>query len=171
MSSAPARARDGTMSMMIACPEDLFVRHRALLEWLSSRLVQVSGRIGDSMRTELVNNLLAAINLAGAAEALALATRLGLDPAVTLDVIERSSGQDWIGGDRMRRALAGDLAPRAHTSLLRKDAALALDMAHAVLVQPELGATAATLFARACDDGWADLDDASLYDMLARRQR
>jgi len=171
MSGGPARARDGTMSLMIACADDLFARHRALLEWLSSRLVRVGSRIGDGMRTKLVNNLLAAINLAGAAEAMALASRLGLDSAATLDVIERSSGQSWIGSDRMRRALAGDFAPRAHTSLLRKDARLALDMAHAAGVQPELGATAATLFARACEGGWADLDDASLYEMLVGRER
>jgi putative dehydrogenase len=40
---------------------------------------------------------------------LALAARMGLDPAGTLDVIEHSSGQSWIGTDRMRRAIAGDL--------------------------------------------------------------
>ena len=34
------------------------------------------------------------------------------DLATTLDVIERSSGQSWIGLDRMRRAVAGDLCPR-----------------------------------------------------------
>ena len=57
---------------------------------------------------KLVNNLLAGINLAGAAEVLALAERAGLDPALALDVIERSSGQSWIASDRMRRAIAGD---------------------------------------------------------------
>ena len=103
----------------------------ALLEALSSKLFRVGERPGDGARTKLVNNLLAAINLAGAAEAIALAERLGLDPARTLDVIEQSSGQSWIGSDRMRRAIAGDLAPRAHTTLLAKDSRLALEMAAA----------------------------------------
>ena len=62
---------------------------------------------------------------------LALAERAGLDPGRTLDVIERSSGQSWIGSDRLRRAIAGDLAPRAHTTLLNKDTHLALAMARA----------------------------------------
>jgi 3-hydroxyisobutyrate dehydrogenase-like beta-hydroxyacid dehydrogenase len=37
----------------------------------------ISERVGDGARTKLVNNLLAGINLVGAAEALALAERLG----------------------------------------------------------------------------------------------
>ena len=44
-------------------------------------------------------------------------------------MIEQSSGQSWIGSDRMRRAIAGDLAPRAHTTLLAKDSRLAMEMA------------------------------------------
>ena len=60
---------------------------------------------------------------------MALAQRMGLDAAATLDVIEQSSGQSWIGSDRMRRAIRGDLAPRAHMTLLEKDTRLALQAA------------------------------------------
>ena len=168
MSGGPARARDGSMSLMVACADALFVRHSPLLEALSSKIFRVGERPGDGARTKLVNNLLAAINLAGAAEAIALAERLGLDPARTLAVIEQSSGQSWIGADRMRRALAGDWAPRAHTTLLRKDSGLALEMAAAAGFDAPLGALAAERFRAACDAGFADLDDASLL-RLARQ--
>lgn len=168
MSGGPARARDGTMSLMVAGDDAVFERQRPLLQALSSNLVRVGPRPGDGARTKLVNNLLAAVNLAGAAEALALASRLGLDPARTLDVIERSSGQSWIGSDRLHRALSGDLAPRAHTRLLHKDAALAVAMARSAGVDVPLGEAAALQFARACEAGCADLDDASLYDWLRR---
>jgi putative dehydrogenase len=166
MSGGPARARDGSMSLTVACDDAVFERHAALLQRLASRLVRVGTRIGDGARTKLVNNLLAAVNLAGAAEALALAGRLGLDPARTLDMIEKSSGQSWIGSDRLRRALARDFMPRAQTTMLRKDSALALAMAREAGVATPLGEAAAALFARACDAGCADLDDASLYDWL-----
>ncbi len=165
MSGGPARARDGSMSLMVACADALFERHRPVLEALSSRLFRVGVRPGDGARTKLVNNLLAAINLAGMAEALALAERVGLDPGRTLAVIEQSSGQSWIGSDRMHRALAGDLAPRAHTSLLAKDARLALAMAAAQGFVPALGAVAGAAFAQACAAGYADSDDASLLEM------
>lgn len=168
MSGGPARAEDGTMSLMVACADDLFARHEALLRTLAQRLVRIGPRVGDGARTKLVNNLLAAINLAGAAEALALARHLGLDGAKTLAVIEASSAQSWIAGDRLPRALAGDLAPRAHTTLLAKDSALALAMAAASGVQPALGREAAAVFRAACEAGFGGLDDASLLSFLER---
>ena len=156
MSGGPARARAGTMSLMVACREDVFARHAALLAALADPVFRLGERAGDGARTKLVNNLLAAINLAGAAEALALAERVGLDPARTLAVIERSSGQSWIGSDRMARALAGDAAPRAHTTLLAKDSRLAMAMATAAGAEAKLGAVAAATFADAVAQGRGD---------------
>lgn len=168
MSGGPSRARAGEMSLMLAAPAGVLAQHDALLRVLSSKRFVISERPGDAARTKLVNNLLAAINLAGAAEVLALAERLGLDGGQTLDVIEQSSGQSWIGSDRMRRALAGDLVPRAHTSLLRKDSALALRAAQLQGFDAPLGAQAAALFERACQEGLAGLDDGCLLSLLRR---
>jgi L-threonate 2-dehydrogenase len=165
VSGGPARARDGSMSLMVACEHTLFERHRALFDALSSRVFRISEKVGDGARTKLVNNLLAGINLAGAAEALALADRIGLDMARTLDVIEQSSGQSWIGSERMRRGIAADLAPRAHTRLLTKDTRLALEMARAAAMDLPLGSAATAAFARACEAGYAALDDASLLQL------
>src|SRR6185295_3770678 len=153
MSGGPARARSGTMSLMVACGDRVFARWRGLLDSLADPVFRLGERVGDGARTKLVNNLLAAVNLVGAAEAIALAERIGLDPARTLDVIERSSGQSWIASDRMRRAIAGDLAPRAHTTLLAKDSALAVAMAAAAGAAPRLGDAAAATFAAAVAAG------------------
>jgi hypothetical protein len=157
------------MSLMVACDDAARRRWHALLEALADPVFQVGPRLGDGARTKLVNNLLAAVNLAGAAEALALAERVGLDPARVQAVIERSSGQSWAGSDRMARALQGDFAPRAHTTLLRKDSALAIAMADAAGVDADLGRVAADVFAAACDAGHAGEDDASLWPFLRAR--
>ena len=162
MSGGPARARDGSMSLMLGGSSDVLRRHQRLLDAMSSRQFLVGERVGDGARTKLVNNLLAGINLVGAAEAVALAERLGLDAARTLDVIEQSSGQSWIGSDRMRRALADDWAPRAHMGLLKKDTALAIEAARAAGFSGLLGPLAAQVFARAHAAGLAELDDAAL---------
>ncbi len=166
MSGGPARARAGAMSLMLAGAEVVLDRQRELIEALSSKALRISAKPGDGARTKLVNNLLAGINLVGAAEAIALAERLGLAPEQALAVIEQSSGQSWIGSDRMRRAIAGDFEPRAHMTLLEKDTRLALQAAAAAGFQGPLGAAAHAVFARACEQGLAGLDDGAVLQLF-----
>ncbi len=174
MSGGPARAADGTMSLMVACTLDLFQRHQQLLKDLSSKLFHISERTGDGARTKLVNNLLAGINLVGAAEVMVLAKRMGLDLETTLNVIEQSSGQSWIGSDRMRRVLAADYEPRAplaHMALLAKDTALAVSAAHSLNLGQQshivaLGQLASTVFGQAMQSDCADQDDSALFKFL-----
>ena len=169
MSGGPARAQAGTMSLMVACEEMVFAKNAAVLNVLSNTIFRISDKPGDGAKTKLVNNLLAGINLVGAAEVLVLAERMGLSAPTTLDVIAQSSGQSWIGSDRMARALAEDLAPRAHMTLLTKDTRLACDAASGVNCEAPLGQLAAQVFAKACDAGWADLDDAALLQFLRQK--
>ena len=169
MSGGPSRARDGSMSLMIACTDAAFESQRALIQGLSSKVFRISERPGDGARTKLVNNLLAGIHLAGAAEALAMAKQLGLSLDKTLEVIEQSSGQSWIGSDRMRRAIAEDYEPRAHVTLLQKDTRLAVEAAAAAGFQGPLGSVARDLFAQAAQAGLGHLDDAALFKYLSER--
>ena len=166
MSGGPVRARDGSMSLMVACPNPVFDAHASVLAALSNQVFRLGERVGDGARTKLVNNLLAGINLVGAAEVLALAQAMGLDQGQTLDVIERSSGQSWIGSDRMRRAIGGDLAPRAHMTLLTKDTRLANEAAAAAGFAGPLGERAAAVFRMACEHGLSELDDGALLAFL-----
>jgi putative dehydrogenase len=168
MSGGPQRAAEGSMSLMVACDAPAWAQVSTWLSQLSSQVFRIGERVGDASRTKLVNNLLAAINLAGAAEVLALAERMGLDAQRTLSVIEASSGQSWIGSDRMRRALVGDFAPRAHTTLLAKDTRLAVEVAASVGFEPRLGAQAQQAFAAAVQGGLADLDDAAMLQWMRR---
>jgi 3-hydroxyisobutyrate dehydrogenase-like beta-hydroxyacid dehydrogenase len=168
MSGGPARAADGSMSLMVACEPNVFVRHKALLDALSNRLFHVGDRVGDGARTKLVNNLAGGINLVAAAEVMVMAQKMGLDLARTLDVIEQSSGQSWVGSDRMRRAIAGDYAPRAHMTLLEKDTRLAVEMARAAACEGPLGAAASRVFADASAGGLRGEDDAALFKWLSQ---
>ena len=166
MSGGPVRARQGTMSLMLACPDAVFEQHHALLATLSSQIFRISQQPGDGAKTKLINNLLAGINLAGAAEVLALSERMGLDVTTTLNVIEQSSGQSWIGSDRMHRAIADDFEPRAHTTLLAKDTRLAVSAASKLGFKTPLGQLTADTFARALAHGLAGQDDASLIKLM-----
>lgn len=172
MSGGPQRAREGTMSLMLAGADAAVDRCLPLLEQLSTRLFRVGARPGDGARTKLVNNLLAAANLAAAAEALALAQRLKLDPATTLAVIEQSSGHSWIAADRAHRLLAADDTVLARVALLAKDSSLALAAARDAGVDTAalpLSHSAAEAFADALRHGLADADDQALFSLALQR--
>ena len=144
MSGGPARARDGTMTHLLA---------------------------GGGARTKLVNNSLAGSKFVGAAEVMALARRMGLDLGHTLNVVAQSSGQSWIGTDRMRRAISGDLVFRAHMTLLAKATRLAQEAAQAVGFDGPLEPIAAKVFSAALDAGLSDQDDAALPQFLEPHPR
>ena len=166
ISGGPARAGDGTMSMMLACAPTLRTRFDALLRDMASRLFYIGPKVGDAARTKLVNNLLAGVNLVAAAEAMALGARLGLDRKALFDVIAASSGASWIGTDRMARALDGDWVPRARAAILTKDVGLAVGMAGAAGIATPLGAEALKVFEATLAAGFADLDDAAVVKAI-----
>lgn len=170
MSGGPARAENGTMSLMVACADSVFTQHQILLNDLSTQIFCVSDKLGDGARMKLCNNLLAGINLAGAAEVLALAERMGLDAHKALAVMQSSSAQSWIGQDRMSRALEHDFTPRAHMTLLAKDTKLALAMAAKAGLDCLVGTPAAQAFADATSQGYADLDDAALLPFFRSKK-
>ena len=166
MSGGPVRAREGQMSLMLAGDSDVLIKNEALLNAITTHRFVIGQKPGDAAKTKLANNLLAAINLAGASEVLAMAQAWGLNAQTTLNVMQASSGQSWIGQDRMERALQNDFEPRAHTSLLAKDTRLALEAcAHLKVSVPALGQVASQQFAKACEMGFLNHDDASLFLM------
>lgn len=166
ISGGPARAEDGSLSMMLACEPALAAAHDTLLRDMASRLVHVGTKVGDAARVKLVNNLLAGINLVAAAEAMALGVQLGLDRQMLFDVINASSGASWIGHDRLQRALAGDYSPRARAAILTKDIGLAIHMADAAGIDTPLGDAALSVFRATVAGGLGEQDDAAVIKTI-----
>jgi 3-hydroxyisobutyrate dehydrogenase len=162
ISGGPARALSGAMSMMLAGPKDTLDGIEALLADLAHNRFQLGSRVGDAAKAKLVNNLLAGINLAAGAEALALGMRLGLEPQKIFDIITASSGNSWIFQDRMGRAIQDDFAPRAAAPVLTKDLGLAVALATTVQAPTPLGAAAYAKFQETVARGWSALDDAAI---------
>jgi 3-hydroxyisobutyrate dehydrogenase len=169
ISGGPARALAGTMSIMLAGAADALRVAEPLLEAVAGRRFLLGEQPGDASRAKLVNNLMAGIHLMAAAEAVALAERLGLDPALITELVGASSGQSWMADDRLPRALAGDLEPRAQSHVLAKDVRLANEAARDAGVELPLGCVAGALFERLCEGEWRHLDDASALAFYRRR--
>lgn len=169
ISGGPARAHDGTMSMMVAGPAPVLDRCTPVFSAMAGTVFRVGSKAGDGARFKVINNMLAAINLAAAGEAMALAVKAGLDPALVFDVVRASSGASWIGTDRMTRALTGDYAPRAATRILAKDVGLAVDLAASHGVQAPLARATRAAFEATVADGLGDHDDAAIYTWNRRQ--
>ena len=162
ISGGPARARDGSMSMMLAGDESACSQVQPLLKRICGRVFRISAQPGRAAAMKLVNNLLAGANLAAAAEALALGRRAGLEPGLMLDVIGASSGASWMLADRGARWRAGELAPRAHLAILAKDLDLALALAAEHDSASPIGRAARQQFAEALIAGLEMADDSTL---------
>lgn len=162
MSGGPVRAREGTMSMMIAGPSRARTKARPVLAAMSSSRFALGERPGDAAAAKIVNNLMAGANLAAAAEGIALALKLGLDPDRVLDVVHASSGQSWVGEERMRRALRGDYTLRASPAMLAKDLGIAIDTAADLDTPAPVAMAARAIFLAAIGLGHANADDASV---------
>jgi 3-hydroxyisobutyrate dehydrogenase-like beta-hydroxyacid dehydrogenase len=162
VSGGPAKAAAGTMTMMVSGDEAALVRVRHILDRIAGRVFVLGPRAGDASTFKIVNNLLAAANLAAGAEALALAHAAGLDLEQVRDVVDASSGASWIFADRIARALRNDLSPRAAVKLLAKDVAIAAALADRLRVDAPFGKLARGAFSAAVAAGHAEDDDAVL---------
>lgn len=169
VSGGPAKAAAGTMTMMVSGDSDALARARPALSAITGRLFALGPRAGDASTFKIVNNLLAAANLAAGAEALALAHAAGLDLMQTFEVIDASSGASWIVADRVPRALAGDYAPRAAAKILAKDIGIAVALAERLGVDAAFARTAQAAFADALAAGCGDDDDAALVRCALER--
>lgn len=169
VSGGPAKAAAGTMTMMVSGDAEALDRVRPVLAAITGRLFALGPRAGDASTCKVVNNLLAAANLAAGAEAMALARRAGLDLRQVFDVIGASSGASWILADRMARALADDYEPRAATKILAKDIGIAVALAKRYGVDAVLARAAQEAFADAIGAGYAECDDAVLVKRALER--
>src|SRR5579883_769808 len=121
-------------------PDDL-ARARPVLEAMG-RVMHV-GPVGAGASLKLVVNSLGAHMLAGVANALVFAARLGLDPALALDAIQAGAFRAELHARHGRRILDGDFAPDFTLALLHKDQTLALaTAAEAGFAMPTLAAIA-----------------------------
>jgi L-threonate 2-dehydrogenase len=169
VSGGPRRAADGTMTMMVAGSSAAVARCEPILGAIAGRVFRVGHAPGDAAKFKIVNNLLAAVNLAAGAEALALAVRAGLDPQQFVDVVNASSGASWMFADRMPRVLAGDFATHAAAKILAKDVTIATEFAARLQLDAPFANAARAAFQGMVDAGEGERDDAALCEFIASR--
>jgi 3-hydroxyisobutyrate dehydrogenase len=169
MSGGPARAAAGQMTLMLAGSTTAIEAAKPVTDALANRCFVIGERAGDATKVKLLNNLLAGIHLVAGAQVLKLAGELGLNPQTFLDVTQVASGQSWIAGDRLPRALADDFEPRSYLHILSKDVVLANEMLAANGYALPLGSDAQAVFQAGLNAGHTQLDDCALFLLPAAK--
>ena len=119
-------AQDGTLTIMVGGKPEVVAANMPVLKAVGKKIQYVGG-IGAGDAVKLVNNLLLAANMAAAAEAFVLGTKLGLEPQVLYDVISESSGSSYALKAKFPNfVLRGNFAPGFTIDLQYKDLELAV---------------------------------------------
>jgi L-threonate 2-dehydrogenase len=132
-----------------------------------SRVQYQVGAFGNGMRMKLIANHLVAVHHTAAAEALLLAQRAGLDPALTLRALSDGAGNSRMLEIRGPLMIDGDFS-RANIALevFQKDIDLISDLARTVRSPLPLFSAAAQLHLAAMAQGRLDEDPACVFAVL-----
>jgi 3-hydroxyisobutyrate dehydrogenase-like beta-hydroxyacid dehydrogenase len=144
----------------------VFERWRPLLESMLPRAIYI-GAAGQAMVLKLVANLLVALHSVAAAEALHLARRAGLDPAVALEVLAGSAAGSRMLELRGPLMVRGEYPAQMKLDLFMKDLHLIQDAAAAAGAALPLTDTAERLYAAAAGTGHGGEDLAVVLTALA----
>jgi 3-hydroxyisobutyrate dehydrogenase len=156
-------ATNGTLRFLAGAPKDRIDGAAALFAPLG--IVKVVGnRPGDGQAMKVVNQLCSSVHLAAAAEAIALAARLDLDPVTAVDVISGGSGSSWFFDERGPRMARFGTTPEVLTRLaiLAKDNGLVEEEADAHGAHVPLLRAARTQYLRAAELGLLEADDSQI---------
>lgn len=159
-----ARASIGELTMFVSgAPTSTEAASAPLAALGTARIVGEA--IGDGQAIKVVNQHLCAVHIAAAAEALALATSLGLDPAQVLPLMQSGAAASWMLSDRGPRMLEGTDAPvMSRVDIFVKDTGLVADAASAVGAPTPVLDAARERFLAAAAAGLGSRDDSRVIE-------
>jgi 3-hydroxyisobutyrate dehydrogenase len=166
ISGGAAKAAGGQMTMMTAGTPAAYAKAGGVLEAMAGKVYRLGDKAGAGSKVKIINQLLAGVHIAAAAEAMALGLREGVDAAALYEVITHSAGNSWMFENRMAHVLSGDYTPLSAVDIFVKDLGLVLDTARASKFPLPLAATAHQMFMQASTAGHAAEDDAAVIKIF-----
>jgi putative dehydrogenase len=166
ISGGAAKAAAGQITMMTAGPAEAYAKCGALLDAMAAKVYRLGEQAGAGSKVKIINQLLAGVHIAAAAEAMALGLREGVDPAALYEVITHSAGNSWMFENRMAHVLAGDYTQLSAVDIFVKDLGLVLDLARASKFPLPLSSTAHQMFMQASSAGFAKEDDSAVIKIF-----
>jgi 3-hydroxyisobutyrate dehydrogenase-like beta-hydroxyacid dehydrogenase len=168
LSGTGAQARTGDLVVYASGNRAAYRRIVPVLEAFARAQYYV-GAFGSGSKTKFVANLLVAIHNVASAEALVLAMKAGLDPAMVLKVVAAGVGSSRVLEVRGPMIVKGDYS-RATMKLevFRKDLAIIADFAREVGCPTPMFAATAPIYQSAIATGRGAEDTAAVTAVLER---
>jgi putative dehydrogenase len=166
ISGGAAKAASGEMTMMTAGKPEAYAVVGPLLDAMAAKVYRLGDQAGAGSKVKIINQLLAGVHIAAAAEAMALGLREGVDAKALYEVITHSAGNSWMFENRMAHVLSGDYTPLSAVDIFVKDLGLVLDVARASKFPLPLSSTAHQMFMQASTAGFAREDDSAVIKIF-----
>lgn len=132
-------------------------------------VIDCGQEIGQGQSYKAVNQLLCSVHIVAAAEALAFAEELGLDPHKVLPAVAGGAGGSWMLSDRGPRMLQGlDADVTSTIGIFVKDSTLVKDIADEIGFESPLITAAQAKYLAARDAGWGLRDDSQVIQTYRR---
>jgi len=155
-------AVEGRLSVMASGAPEALDRCEPFFKAIAARVYRLGDQPGRGSTVKMINQLLAGVQIAAAAEAMALGIKAGADPRVLFDVISNSAGSSWMFQNRVPHILEGDYTPTSAVNIFVKDLGLVLDSARKLSFPLPLTATAHQMFLTAAAAGFGGEDDSAV---------
>jgi 3-hydroxyisobutyrate dehydrogenase len=163
-----ARAVTGELSLFASGDPATIEDVRPVLEALGTT-IDCGHEIGQGQAYKAVNQLLCSVHIVAAAEALAFAQELGLDPRKVLPAVAGGAGGSWMLSDRGSRMLQGlDAEVTSTIGIFVKDSTLVRDIADGIGFDAPMLTAAQAKYRAAQEAGWERQDDSQVIRTYRR---
>ena len=166
VSGGAAVADAGGLTIMAGGDESVFARVRPILECYGTAIVHI-GPNGAGQVAKACNQICTIINMLGAAEAMLMAERAGIDPAKVKDVLMTGFGASRMLEMQAPKMIARDFDGKVESRLHHKDIHIVLTMARRLGIELPGSAAAAKVLTELQDRGGAKSDTAAIFSVLA----
>ncbi len=170
VSGGQPKAIDGTLSVMVGGPQEVFDRCFDLMKAMAGSVVR-TGDIGAGNVTKLANQIIVALNIAAMSEALVLATKAGVEPELVYKAIRGGLAGSTVLDAKAPLVMDRKFAPGFRINLHIKDLANVLDTSHELGVALPLTASVMEMMQALKTDGLGEADHCSLvqyYEKMAK---
>jgi 3-hydroxyisobutyrate dehydrogenase-like beta-hydroxyacid dehydrogenase len=160
-------AENGTLIFILGGKETVIEKLKPLFAATGKKIFRMGGT-GKGEAAKLAMNLQIALIYEGFAEALTLATKLGVDAETLLPLIEASMVRSGVVDYKAPFVLKRDFSANFPLRLMRKDIRLALEAAKEARVKLPGLETVEEIYEMATEDGHENLDYAATITLLEK---